>query len=129
MKAIHRKRLAKLAAALRQIPRKQFDLQVVVQGDPDKLGCGSVACAVGHCPLIFPRSWEWSKDEYLLNRFNVKLRGKRSTKWYRSAEIFFGLSSDDVLSMFVKSHGYRYNATVTPKMVARKIEKFLKDAA
>ncbi len=121
MKVIYRKRLQKLADFLKTVPRKQFDIERLVFGDPKKIGCGSIACAIGHCPIVFPKQWKFIGSYY------VKLRSG-GIFWDLDSEKFFGIAERDVVSIFT-SQGYQPYQNVTPKMVARKIEKFLKENA
>ena len=64
------RRLYSLAKRLNQVRPERFDLGCyvrtitnnnlsVIQELKDK-DCGSTACALGYCPLFFPKSWEYS---------------------------------------------------------------------
>jgi len=121
MTTTHRKRLQKLADFLKTVPPKQFDLCSILEGDPAKLGCGTFACAIGHCPIVFPRQWRFR------GHCSVSLRKDGHTDWLYSTEEFFGLEVAQIDQIFTL-HGYPNMAPVTPKMVARKIERFLEKA-
>lgn len=120
--ATQRRRLKKLADALRTIPKKQFDILPFCNGDPKELGCGSVACAIGHCPIIFPEDWTYYNCGY--RKFFPRLKGSRSRWPFGDAANFFGLKSDELDDLFTYS-GYYNGQHATPVQVARKIEKLL----
>ena len=128
MKAIHRKRLQKLADFLKTVPPKQFDIDCLFIGDRDKLGCGSIACAIGHCPIAFPSDWEFNPNPNFYSFEAVRLKCGSDGFWDEDAKRYFGISEDDVKGIFLSS-GYRKAGNVTPKMVARKIERLLRDEA
>lgn len=45
-----RARRAKLAAFIRRLPPEKFT---------DTYECGTAHCALGWCPTVFPKAWEW----------------------------------------------------------------------
>lgn len=126
MKSIHRKRLQKLADFLKTVPRKQFDIGVLVSGKPEEIGCGSIACAIGHCPIVFPRHWKF-RTSHAKPWNRVFLNSTRNRNWKKGAMEFFGITGHERWDLFMAA-GYE-SKSPTPKMVACKIEKFLKDAA
>jgi hypothetical protein len=57
MNAIHKERLLKLAAFLRTVPPEKFDLSSFISDihyDEQGPACGTTACAIGWCPVVFP---------------------------------------------------------------------------
>ncbi len=64
------KRLLKLADFLDKLPRAKFDFGVIAMQDgkpmlealkAGKERCGTVACAIGWMPAVFPRSLRWTE--------------------------------------------------------------------
>lgn len=123
-------RLLKLADFLEKLPKKLFDIDTVAQCDgpanealPEALehprrSCGSVACALGWSPACFPRQIEWSESD------NVVLKDGSSKNWWGTAEVFFGLTKEEVNYLFT---GDFYEYQVMPKQVAKVIRKFVAD--
>ncbi len=140
MKKLHADRLEKLASFLEQLPRKKFDFSAIVCGTdmPRKdLGCGSQACAIGWCPVVFPRLAEyyrephpWSTD---LSIF-VRPKGETYGDMIDVGRVLFGLSPNETEALFdpncsVCREDLRLAETgenATPKAVAKNIRKFIK---
>lgn len=146
------KRLLKLAAFLRTMPKAKFDFGTImdVRGKPPlealKAGehpCGTVGCAVGWMPAVWPKQVKWAGN------FTpwVKLVGHSynfAGRSFDTAEKFFGLSYADVRYLFNPGnqdnpwnddHGITdwsrprnnhlpYNSS--PKRIAAHIRKFVK---
>ncbi len=95
-------RLRTLSEKLRTVKPEAFDICDVVDGAPEKIGCGSTACAIGHCPIFFPDEWE-----YLLigDYFTALLKDDDGDDWMNAAMKFFGLSRDSASELFLPS-GY-----------------------
>lgn len=128
MRAHHVQRLLKLADFLDTLPREKFDFSVItcVDGLPlldalkaGKKRCGTVACAVGWMPAVFPRAFKWTDCGAVLPRssqadgMNLDAAGR-----------FFGLDYADTVGLFSpEDSGLGYSAT--PKQVARHIRRFV----
>lgn len=67
MKAIHRRRLEKLAdhIATGKLGHRRFDFRCINEGDYDEKGCGTLGCAWGELPFVFPRTFHYSKSGVL----------------------------------------------------------------
>src|SRR6185295_10345847 len=71
------RRLLRLAKFLHKLPERKFFFGTVVSGSdmPRKqLDCGSTACAIGWCPVIWPKNLKYvsGKDEWWrLNSYDV----------------------------------------------------------
>lgn len=68
----HKDRLLKLAAFLENVPKKLFDLDIIVEGNGKELKsfyqkgkeCGAAGCAIGHLPCAFPRDFKYEVEKY-----------------------------------------------------------------
>ena len=123
--AIGNRRLLKLAAFLRTVPRSRFDYSVFVGGDwagAQDLSCGTQACALGWAATMptFRRL-----GLYLNRAFRPVLKGLRDP--WRSAERLFSLDREEAITLFAPddlSEDY-----ATPKYVASKLERFVASRA
>ncbi len=141
---VEKERLTKLANHLKTVPQKLFDLDYIVDVrfddlDADdlqkerenklkkmakqELNCGTTACAIGWCPVVFPRSFAWqdantvvlkekSKFGYTLNDFDA-------------AERFFGLNHNQAEYLFMPRSYHKSKRG--PKSVAARIEALVKN--
>lgn len=142
------KRLLKLADFLDTVPKKLFDLETFANIDLDSDGCevaldkmkkfepkcGATACAMGWCPTIFPKLIKWyrldvnSWDGNI--EYGVVLKEQEKGKEFRNfkaAEKLFGLNTDEAEYLFQPSRYPSYGKNATPKSVAKRIRKFVKD--
>lgn len=91
MSAVGKRRLRKLIAFLRVLPRRRFNFGEVVHHN-----CKTTACAIGWTPKVFPRIVEWTKRDQVL-RFRGK---KRATDFHIVAERIFGIESGTAMDLF-----------------------------
>ena len=123
------RRLAKLARFLRTVTPTKFDLNAWIKGafpemmaqDPTQPGdCGTTACAIGWCPVVFPDHWmysnlrrigHYSEPIYLRNRI-MSMEGAASN--------FFGLTSTQVERLFMPQ-SYKNHELGDPKAVAKRL--------
>lgn len=135
---MHKDRLEKLASFLDVLPDEKFDFGTVVSenGEPMlkalKLGavyCGTVACAIGWMPAVFPRSIAWRKRRSWDSTLNVAFKKRRTKINFEVAEEWFDLTSDQAEVLFAPySSGYGLkplSPSATPKTVARRIRTFM----
>jgi hypothetical protein len=139
MKKLHKDRLLKLAKFLREkVPDEHFDLDSFINtGDysydrhlkdlPEiakgkQRGCGTTACAVGWCPAVFPRYWEWQTEMY--SEYGVRLKDSAHSSPFGDAEEFFDLSSTECNYLF--DPYYYPERRIGKEEVARRIEQFVK---
>ena len=119
MKKLHRERLLKLADFLDTLKRKQFDYSDYVTEYDYKNKCGTVCCAIGWCPAVFPEDWRWRRGVFV-NSVGTK-NGSTRHDW-------FGLSLSEFEYLFCPGDsGLPSNAT--PKRVAKHIRKFVESKA
>ena len=149
MNDLGNRRLLKLAAFLRTVPRKHFNLDVIANNSNDiddgktncqiikrmkeigktnkKYDCGAAACAIGWMPAAFPRQCKWSsnKDTWY-SEINVVLRSSNK-KDFAAAKEFFDICEKQADYLFQPDFypNSRYNS-ISPKTVAKRIEKFVK---
>lgn len=127
MKAYHKKRLLKLAAHLRTVPREKFNMSYF--GGP-VLGCATDGCAAGHAADIFRRQG-YTCDPipvFTVPKVNsvprYTLPGRPTFKSFTGGEAireFFGIGDDGYNFIFSSA-----NAPSTPKQVAKRIELWVK---
>lgn len=129
MKAIYKKRLLKLAAFLDKLPRKKFNFGSIVYSKPK---CGTVGCAIGWTPKVFPSLVEWDSRR---SPSAVKACGSDNFGFAEVAMSLFGLSYKEANDLFDPCFvGYqhwtqpvdRVDADATPKQVAASIRRFIK---
>jgi len=128
MKAVFRKRLEKLALHLEKgkLGHERFDFNTVHKNHSHKKGfCGTAGCAMGECPVVFPRHWEFLE-------YDVAIKGQPHSGFYSGAK-FFGLSAEEHNHLFmpgyqnVESYGGRYlGVRAKRESVASNIRAFLK---
>jgi hypothetical protein len=146
-------RLYKLANFLESLPEKNFEFSSVVEkkGDPTKPvnECGTIACAIGWTPRIFPRIVEYVMEH---NNWYVKPANsaQKFDDYVDTAEFgfvgsyLFGISDKESGILFsmlntdyhnFRDYGARWNKDTnladirygaTPKQVAQSIRNFIK---
>lgn len=135
MKQVYKDRLLKLATFLENVPRRKFNLSWFIDTKYDVLPsqdylkegfCGTTACAVGYCPVVFPRLFSYKKDRNRVgtDNYEIVLSRNQDIKGFTAAQEVFGISLDDLLYMFdPDSYNHRQRG---PKSVARRIRTFVK---
>jgi len=104
MKKFHEKRLLKLASLLEIVPRERFDLDVIAEVDVEQplfpaldlpKTCGTTACAMGLCPILFKgkvkyvKAFNWNAKP---NRDSYSVDFEGDTDFH-GASLFFGLKN------------------------------------
>lgn len=119
-----KRRLNKLACFLDTIPRRNFDLTCVVATDDlptrDVAKCGAAACAVGWCPIVFPRSNIFFDKPDSWSTIDVEFPD--GTNLLGACD-FFGLTFDQGHYLFTPDSYDNYNPE--PKEVAERIRKLM----
>lgn len=120
MKKFHIERLRKLAKFLRTVPRKRFNIDFWTdENTDDKFTCNTIACAGG-----------WACSMPIFRKRGLKLDNYGPTfgrfKDYDALSLFFGLSLRKTESIFNPDEYDEY-ISVTPKMVAKKIESVINE--
>ena len=87
-------RLRKLAAFLRQIPNEMFRYASLIEVWDPIAKCGTVCCALGWCPRVFPKGpLRWNPTSY----------GGIAGNYFSQAMSFFGLDKNEVSALFYGS--------------------------
>lgn len=143
MNALQRKRLLKIASHLRggKLGHKKFDF-AVINADENRNelhhnGCGTLGCAIGEFPFIFPRQFEFRNGEPLPRDAAFRRRVLRYLDpVFSAAEEFLGISEEESVHLFAPwgQKNYKYGgcilgANATARAVAANIEAFVKRKA
>ena len=130
MKHHHKKRLLKLCDFLEQLQRKDFNFNVVAE----RRSCGTIACAVGWTPAVFPRLVKWSPNKRNKRISIVLADQQRGSHYINVARSLFGLTHRRAENLFSPWFDIEVgNTTIsalggsaTPKQVAKRIRRFVK---
>lgn len=127
MKAIHRKRLEKLAVLLDELPSSKWNFSLLVSEMNYTHNCGSVCCAIGWTPKLFPRMVEWYRGD------GVRIKNGDAGLFSVSNHLF-GMSHSQSLGLFVPKDNWDWNPdecklprNSSAKRVAKEIRKFLSE--
>lgn len=91
-------RIRKLIRFLSGINKRNFNLRTFFSGNLDGLydiadgrhDCGSTACVIGWCPIVFPRSWTFA----CFGRHIPNLKKSPDLDQYHQFSEFFGINLD-----------------------------------
>ena len=138
MNKLGAQRLTKLAEFLKTVHPSKFNIASWVTGpnpelmadEPTKEGeCGTTACAAGWLPLLYPKSWEWTRTVAYSSseRRSLSYLGGNPSAMYlaTSLEHFFSLKPKQVYNIFY-GQSYPHSTEVTPNKVVRRIRALLK---
>lgn len=132
MNARERKRLNKLILFLENLEPKRFYFNTVVS-QVDEKGCGTVCCAIGWTPAVFPRLAKWGPRSYGITT-NLKgfTRERELEDYATAASKLFGLNIHTANNLFTpklqrKVHPILPTCGIgaSPKKVAGMLRKFL----
>lgn len=138
MNATQKARLLKLAAFLIALPKQKFNFAVVATlGEKPMLealaakkeSCGTVACAMGWTPALFPRLIAWTDEMVAWDGTKHLDVCSRETGAERDAAMreIFGLSQDQVDFLFYPdTNGNGLEDGASAKAVGRHIIRFVK---
>ncbi len=145
MEKKHRARLLKLAKHLEKgkLGHKKFDFQVINQprGNNNLIpsstcgvkpySCGYAGCAMGECPVAFPRQWLF--DAAARPRLRVGSDQEAGVPTFADACAFFGLDTAAGVHLFEPNAQYtemfggrRLGPRATKRQVAANIRAFVK---
>lgn len=94
----HKQRMMKLAEALEKLPDERFCFNKVVHhGTP----CGTIACAIGWTPAVFPDLVEWTGENSngLHQGIGLCINGQ-GMEYSQVAEHLFGISPGEAVDLF-----------------------------
>lgn len=127
-------RLRKLADFLDTLPREKFDFHIVCRRD--KPSCGTVGCAMGWTPKVFPRLIKWVPLEWRDDMYGVRPRkekiptiGRTQSTYSAGASHLFNMGEGDAEALFgfwepSPADGTELPPDATPKQVARRIRTY-----
>lgn len=139
MQKKYRDRLLKLATHLKEgkLGHKKFDF-TWLNHDPKKseqgltYECGTLGCALGECPIVFPRQWKFDDTEGCEPN-PILRKDTNSGDSFWDAEHFFGLNDNESGHLFapgcqtVSKYGGKHLGNKATKIqVANNILAFLK---
>lgn len=117
MNPINFERLEKLAAFLQVLPSEKWDFSEIVK-EEDENGCGTVCCAMGWTPKVFPELAQWTCGGVTNRRLEFDLAGL--------AKEIFGIDENRYYSLFEPaSLSCPLKHEATAKQVAAHIRKFI----
>lgn len=92
-------RLEKLCQFLDTLPGPKFDFTYYVSKRDARTGCGTVCCAIGWCPAVFPDEWRWAQRGAVVER-GVPYHTNSQNPLDQACS-FFGLSQEDSYRAFL----------------------------
>jgi hypothetical protein len=128
MTKIHKRRMRKLIAFLRELPRDKFDYSNTVT--QFKNNCGTVCCAIGWTPHLFPRIAVWRKfklwDGSPKMGLGIRNKNNGTDSYPELSEFLFGIPdpvTEYLFNPFCSENSLSCGST--PKQVALHLEKWL----
>lgn len=122
-------RLVTLIEFLKTFERKKFNFEILREEKPS---CGTIGCAIGWCPEVFPKLVEVRMDSYQDPQFRFRCENWiNGTNFDHIAWKLFGLGGtpfcpDSDVSFGKGRHFYRTpKKEATPKQVAKWLTKVL----
>lgn len=120
-------RLLKLADYLETVPRKKFDMNAwAVQSE-----CGFSGCAIGwaaHGKLFRGLTLAPVNSLFVTHQPKYVRPGNRRAKYqFGAASDLFEIESSDARELFSERYSGRNETYDTPKQVAKRIRKFVRD--
>lgn len=137
MKTYHKKRMRKLIAFLYALRPEQFNFtRVVSDVKRNGVACGTVCCAIGWTPAVFPKLVKWNQITLIesgrAGAFGLDTARGVDQHFSLVAQDLFGISDDITDDLFAPSMQHRVHESLpscrlgaTPKQVAAMLEKFL----
>lgn len=132
-------RLNKLADYLDTLNIEQFNFDFVAKkvDKTDTITCGTVGCAIGFTPVVFPDLVEWKKRDYheideKVQAVTVVFIGDANDYDYKEIGVkLFDISGDESERLFTPNQHCSWNkrilgTNVEPQEVAQSIRNFIK---
>ncbi len=129
---LQEKRLLKLCDFLDKLPRSKFDFVREVTKTDEKHTCGTVCCAIGWAPAVFPRLIKWNPNK--LNGSDDWIgwyldKTGEIESWSNAITRLFGVPYELFLPNHQTSEEQKldncgYHAT--PKQVSKMLRRYLK---
>lgn len=140
-KAVFKKRLLKLAEHLEtgKLGHKKFDFSLYnsakyVFDTVEPYSCGYAGCALGECPIVFPKLWQFAIDGTPVLRTSDE--DNEDMDGSVESESFFGITHQEAAFLFIPTWNYTEKehapwnkkvlpTTATKKQVAAAIRRFV----
>lgn len=129
-----KRRLRKLIAFLRQLPRRKFDFaEIVTKGKHNGHTCGTVCCALGWMPAVFPKVIKWKFEEDFWGGGDFVISKGRSKDYRKIAKNHFGISYHHAQGLFHPGEQMEVHSALpicgekaTAKQVAAMLEQYIR---
>lgn len=126
---MNKDRLLKLAEFLEQLPSESFDFSSFVDSYDQEKECGSVCCAIGWMPKVFPDLCQWKKFTGFSFSIDIVTIGSNHTGFFAAQEIF-DIDDDASSYLFCPRADYDDNDVRLPETasavdVANRIREFV----
>lgn len=121
-------KLMKLARFLWHVPPKSFSYGNIVYGNiipTPEFDCGTVACAFGYAPLVFPEVFEYRSGPWV-SLYYEKNKEVTIYNWHEVASEFFSIDENAVLGLF--SPGDQHcieESPLSPHATAREVASLI----
>ena len=117
-------RFLKLADHLEfgQLGHKRFDMNYFNTHSSAAWKCGTAGCALGECPIVFPRHWKFEYGSVLLRGSSVNHHGF-GVSGFNAAAKFFDVDYGHIYDLFMP-HNSGKNSR---RDVARRIRRFVRN--
>lgn len=139
MKYYHRNRLLKLASILDTVPRKKFNLEYWISNQSDEQPttgtvneCGTAGCAIGWA--MSDRGFRKAGlkptiDDigFFVRKHFITIPYYKGAKNFEAVALFFGIEENQAEHLFLDWYYPEQGNKTTPKQVAKKIRKFVKN--
>lgn len=114
MNDIEKLRMHALADALDKLEPKRFTFAIVVRHGTS---CGTVGCAMGWTPAVFPTLVEWTGEDCAgLNQGNGLRMNGEFVEYHQAASRLFGIPEEMALQLFSPVEAYEWDdGPRTPK--------------
>jgi hypothetical protein len=125
---LNKERLLKLAEFLEQLPSEDFNFNSFVEEYDVQNECGSVCCAIGWMPHVFPDLCKWVKHTSFL--CIVEVESKKGKLAFEAAEEIFDIDGDASYYLFCPkpyddNSDNRLPETASAVDVANRIREFV----
>lgn len=130
-------KLRKLAAFLRKLKPEAFDFQMLVRHFDEEKQCGTVCCAIGWCPVVFPDEITWDDITDRLDDSYADISSHLFGLDRKASKILFAPSIPGIPGIpgcrlieeiqwpdGTSTKFHLLSAHVHPKIVANRIERF-----
>jgi hypothetical protein len=99
-------KLRQLIEFIRELPDEQFDFSRIVK-EVDRHECGTVCCAAGWLPKVFPKDWAYTKAWHAgQGAASVALKESEDVGVEDFLKSYFEAPEEDIDRIFFYGYGY-----------------------